>query len=168
MAVDGIRGALSQTAAPRRRPRIVRESVIRTTCHSPAPDHSPGILTPDRHLEFQHRGRHLSDHDAYVVDVVLPSAPHSWSVYVLEVVGLGPKDVYVGQTWHDPEERRRQHATGIRVAKVFKRAGVSVGRLRPDLLPALPSLTTKELALAAEGQVAQALTAQGYAVYGGH
>ena len=93
---------------------------------------------------------------------------YSGSVYVLDVVGLGPKDVYVGQTWHPAEERRRQHATDLRAAKVFKRAGVSVGHLRPDLLPALPSLTTQAPALAAERQVAEALQARGYAVRGGH
>jgi len=109
--------------------------------------------------------RSLSDHDAYVVEIALP---HRWNVYVIDVRGLGPKQLYVGQTWFAPAERRRQHADGFRAARILKREGVEVGELRPELLPNLPPLLTQEDALLAERTVAELLRAQGYTVHGGH
>jgi hypothetical protein len=89
-------------------------------------------------------------------------------VYVIDVEG-GPSDeVYVGQTWHSGERRRREHIDGVRRGQVFKRKGREVGQLRPDLLPALEPLTSRELAVAAEAYVAAVLRAQGYTVHGGH
>lgn len=84
------------------------------------------------------------------------------------MLGLGPTEVYVGQSWHKPEKRREQHAAGVRRGKVFKRPGVEVGSLRPDLVPPLPPLLTKEDALKAERKLAAALRRQGFKVHGGH
>ncbi len=122
-------------------------------------------VTQAERLPMADGRRSLSDHDAYVVEI---GSPHPWSVYVIDVLGLGPNEVYVGQSWFRPAERRRQHADGIRPARVFKREGVTVGELRPELLPKLPPLLTEEDALLAERTVAELLRAQGYTVHGGH
>jgi len=87
---------------------------------------------------------------------------------VLDVLGGGPDEVYVGQTWHDPAARREQHIAGPRRAMIFRRSGRSVGPLRPDLLPRLEPLQTRKAALAAEAYVAAVLRDRGLKVHGGH
>lgn len=111
------------------------------------------------------RDSQLSDHDAYVVEFDLP---HRRSVYVIEVLGLGPNHVYVGESHHPPEVRRQKHAEGIMPGQVFRRAGHRVGPLRQELLPSLPPLTTEQASREAEGRVAELLRRQGYTVHGGH
>lgn len=54
------------------------------------------------------------------------------------------------------------------MARVFKRSDVTVGQLRPDLLPMLPLLRTRAEALAAEAAVADELRRRGLTVHGGH
>lgn len=91
-----------------------------------------------------------------------------FSVYVLDVLGLGPDQVYVGETWYSPEDRRQQHLKGPRRGKVFKRPDVAVGALRPDLLPRLPRLIDREASRSAEALVASQLRRRGMTVHGGH
>ena len=93
---------------------------------------------------------------------------HRWSVYVLDVIGLGPDHVYVGQSWYSPERRRQQHISGIRPGRIFKRPDVDVGALRRDLLPRLPQLDGKAVAESAAAKVASHLRNRGMTVHGGH
>jgi hypothetical protein len=93
----------------------------------------------------------------------------TYHVYVLEVLGGAEKEVYVGQSWYEPEVRREQHINGRWKAKVFKKLGpAAVGPLLTDLLPELAPLRTKAAALAAEAYVAAVLRDAGYRVHGGH
>lgn len=96
-----------------------------------------------------------------------PGGNH-WSVYVLDVVGLGPGHVYVGQSWNTREHRRQQHINGIKPGKVFKRPGVEVGELRLDLLPPLSQMNSREAAETAEVELASQLRQRGLTVHGGH
>ena len=105
----------------------------------------------------------LSDHDAYVVEFALP---HRFSVYVIEVLGGHDKEVYVGQSWHAPSVRRQKHVDGPDRGRIFARPGRSVGPLRPELLPRLGPLMTREAARAAEEDVKTLLRGQGYTVHG--
>ncbi|WP_155892738.1 hypothetical protein [Intrasporangium chromatireducens] len=89
------------------------------------------------------------------------TSPHLWSVYVLEVEGTGG-DVYVGCTWHSPEVRRQQHIDGPKKGRVFKKAGNSVGALRPDLVTDLEPLTNFALAQSAETYLAEILRSKGF------
>lgn len=139
---------------------------LRTIDHIAVPERAG--LRAVRRIDMAADSKPLSDHDAYIVEAVLPPPASEWHVYVIEVIGLGTNEVYVGQSWHEPETRREQHAAGIRRGKVFKRPGVEVGSLRPDLVPPLPLLLTREDALTAERQVAAALRRQGITVHGGH
>lgn len=94
---------------------------------------------------------------------------HHHSVYVIDVLGGQPNEVYVGQTWHPPEVRRQQHIDAPkRRGRIFKKRGRSVGPLRDDLLPVLEQPMTREVAVAAEAYVAAILRARGYVVHGGH
>lgn len=96
--------------------------------------------------------------------------PHgTYSIYIVKVLGGAHNEVYVGQTWHDPEVRRDQHRMGLRRARIFKRRGAdSVGPLLPELLPPLEPLRTKAAALAAEAYVAAILRSKQFRVHGGH
>ena len=102
------------------------------------------------------------------LEVVTKPSGQRWSVYVLEVIGLGPGQVYVGQSWFSPEHRRQQHIDGIKSARIFKRPGVAVGALRPDLIARLPRLESREAAETAEANVASHLRQRGLTVHGGH
>ena len=69
--------------------------------------------------------------------------------------------LYVGQTGHTPEERFQKHRSGVKANAFVRDHGV---RLRPDLyehLPAFPWLRS----LVEEKRLAEALRAQGYAVW---
>jgi predicted GIY-YIG superfamily endonuclease len=92
-----------------------------------------------------------------------------FNVYVLEILGGQPNEVYVGETWHDPSHRRQQHIDDDKKkARVFRKGDKEVGRLRPDLLPTLPPLRTREEARAAEAHVKAVLIDLGFHVHGGH
>lgn len=94
--------------------------------------------------------------------------PRRWRVYVIEL-DADPNYVYVGETTHPPELRLRQHNTGAYSAgsgRVFIRG--ARGTLRPDLYAHIPSVFSKEDALALETQIAADLEAAEYRVEGGH
>lgn len=91
---------------------------------------------------------------------------HRFSVYVIEVLGGDDKKVYVGQSRHAPSVRRQKHVEGPDRGRIFARSGRGVGPLRPELLPRLGPLTTREAARAAEEDVKTLLRGQGYTVHG--
>lgn len=90
----------------------IRDALDRLELQCPTaelPHHISGLSTIDhvavastatvhhaRRLSMATEGRRLSDHDAYIVDATLMTANGRWSVYVLDVEGLGPGHVYVG------------------------------------------------------------------------
>lgn len=85
-------------------------------------------------------------------------------IYAFDVLGLGPKSVYVGQTGKTVDERMEEHRAGVRPVHVIKKGG-EVGPLRRDL-PHLPALPTIRTALAAERWVAAHYEYRGFTVYG--
>jgi hypothetical protein len=89
-----------------------------------------------------------------------------YGVYAIEIGGA-PKRVYVGQSWHSPEERLTQHLAGGRgAAKVFKRG--ATGKLRPALYKHLPRVPTREQAEALEHALAVSLRKRGFVVDEGY
>ena len=71
--------------------------------------------------------------------------------------------VYVGQSWHPPEHRFRQHMEGGRLAsRIVVRNGV---RLRPDLYEHLPRVRAKEEAIELEARHARDLAGLGFHAY---
>lgn len=71
--------------------------------------------------------------------------------------------VYVGQSWHSPEHRFRQHMKGVRLAsKVVTRYGV---RLRPDLYRHLARVETRPEAEDLEASHARTLARLGFHAY---
>ena len=88
--------------------------------------------------------------------------------YVFRLHGLEPDAVYVGETWHTPQERWAQHRDGIKAAKELSKKGVTIGDLELDLLPELPPLPSRSAARAAEQWCAAVLAHRGLVVYGGH
>ena len=99
---------------------------------------------------------------------VRPWSTGTFSCYVFELHGLEPGAVYVGETSHPVARRLEQHASGEKAAKELRREGVAMGLQRPDLLPHLPPLPTRNASRAAEQWVAAVLTRRGTIVYGGH
>ncbi|PKW25726.1 hypothetical protein [Phycicoccus duodecadis] len=95
------------------------------------------------------------------------ATPHQYCVYVIDVDGGSDNEVYVGQSWHPAEVRYEQHLSGERQAKVFRREGRSVGRLRSDLLPPLEPLLNRRVAEAAEKYVAALLESRAFVVHTG-
>jgi hypothetical protein len=91
-------------------------------------------------------------------------------VYVLQVLGLKPDAVYVGETSKARKVRAQEHAGGHHAGKVFKHPGVTVGPLRQDLVPETAGgpLQGQSQAWAAEQWTGFVLREHGYTVYGGH
>jgi hypothetical protein len=92
-------------------------------------------------------------------------------VYVIEATPLGDADpdalaeLYVGESWHTPEERLRQHKAGIRCAPSIKGRA---SHLRPDLYREQPILRTRAESLAYEAWLHAQLVALGHPCEGGH
>lgn len=88
-----------------------------------------------------------------------------YSLYVIEL-NNEPMEVYVGQTWHNPEYRLKQHNSGQAknyAARVFRKG--ARGKLRPDLYREYPVYPTRKAALEAEIMLADKLFEKGYHVY---
>ena len=90
-------------------------------------------------------------------------------IYVMDVHdGSDPAtfDLYVGYTGRRPLERIRTHQSRSGTASRHFRNGThSAGEWRPDLNPCDTAFATNEMALIAEGIVADHLAAQGLRVY---
>lgn len=89
----------------------------------------------------------------------------TYCVYAIQLDG-NPKNIYVGQTSHSPEERLKQHNSGLLEnysAKVFRK-GVR-GILRPDLYQYYPTYSNRNDALRAEIVFAEKLYGLGYSVH---
>lgn len=69
---------------------------LRTIDHIAIPQRAG--LRAVRHVDMAAAGKPLSDHDAYIIEAVLPRPEGEWHVCVIDVVGLGPNEVYVGQS----------------------------------------------------------------------
>ena len=91
------------------------------------------------------------------------------NVYVIESSSVADGSIafYVGQTAIPPEQRLEQHRTGVKAAQAFRSGRYLPGRLRPDLLPELPSLLADETSRAAEQFTYHALAWAGLPVLGG-
>lgn len=93
--------------------------------------------------------------------------PH-FSVYVIEVSMLeavaSPVELYVGHTWHSPEERLREHAdpNHPRASHIFRRGRYSPAHLRSDWMAGWPMFADKGAAERAEGEIARYLQRVGY------
>src|SRR5438874_2670290 len=85
-------------------------------------------------------------------------------VYLRNPRGDGRAGYYVGMTGLTPEQRFRNHKTGIKAARVVKTYGV---RLVPKLFAHLNPMPY-EKAVEMEVMLAESLRKRGYAVYGGH
>jgi predicted GIY-YIG superfamily endonuclease len=85
-------------------------------------------------------------------------------VYLRNPNGDGRAAYYVGMTGLTPEERFRNHKTGIKAARVVKKHGV---RLVPKLYEHLNPMPYDK-ALAMEGYLAESLRKRGFTVFGGH
>jgi len=72
--------------------------------------------------------------------------------------------VYVGSTALSPEERFRQHLSGVKSNRYAYSYGVA---LRPRLYRSLQDYESRKLAEAAEARLAQRLRKRGYAVWYG-
>ena len=92
-----------------------------------------------------------------------------YSVYVVELdeaaSATGKPCVYVGQTWHTPEQRFANHKSGYKASRVVRKHGVC---LRPDLSHGIGPFASRDEAQEAEGNLAASLRAVGYEVRGGH
>ncbi len=85
-------------------------------------------------------------------------------VYLKNPKGDGRAGYYVGMTGLTPEERFKNHKSGIKAASVVKKFGV---RLVPKLfahLNPMPYAKASEM----EVTLAESLRKRGYVVYGGH
>lgn len=94
--------------------------------------------------------------------------PRTYGVYVIELNG-DPNHLYIGQSFHTPEERLKQHNTGLlefRAAKVFRNG--ARGTLRPDLYKHLDRCNTPEQAMEIEAQLVANLREERYIVNGGN
>ena len=91
----------------------------------------------------------------------------NFSVYVLDVLPLseGCKyDLYVGSTWKEIEDRRKEHIEGgSKSARIF-RESANVGGIRWDLMEDFPKFHSREAAERAEGRVAMWLVNKGFQV----
>jgi predicted GIY-YIG superfamily endonuclease len=88
----------------------------------------------------------------------------TWGVYVIQLDD-DPLWVYVGQSYHSPEDRFKQHRNGIRSSRIVRRRG---RKLRPELYRHRPRYTSREQALRAEADLAAELRRRGFRVEGGH
>jgi predicted GIY-YIG superfamily endonuclease len=96
---------------------------------------------------------------------VMAEDHHSvYVVYLRNPKGDGRAGYYVGMTGLTPEQRFKNHKTGIKAARVVKAYGV---RLVPKLFAHLNPMPY-EKALEMEAMLAESLRKRGYAVYGGH
>jgi predicted GIY-YIG superfamily endonuclease len=85
-------------------------------------------------------------------------------VYLRNPKGDGRAGYYVGMTGLTPEERFRNHKTGVKAARVVRKHGVRlVTKLYAHLNP-MPY----EKAKAMELYLADSLRKRGYVVFGGH
>jgi predicted GIY-YIG superfamily endonuclease len=85
-------------------------------------------------------------------------------VYLRNPKGDGKAAYYVGMTGLTPEERFKNHKSGVKSARVVKKYGV---RLVPKLYAHLNPMPYKKAAQM-EAFLADSLRKRGYAVYGGH
>jgi predicted GIY-YIG superfamily endonuclease len=85
-------------------------------------------------------------------------------VYLRNPRGDGKAGYYVGMTGLTPEQRLRNHQSGVKAAGVVKRFGE---RLVPRLYTHLNPMSYAN-AQRMEGQLADSLRKRGFTVYGGH
>ena len=104
-----------------------------------------------RKLGYIYSGMAADHHSVYVV-------------YLRNPKGDGRAGYYVGMTGLTPEQRFKNHKTGIKAARVVKTYGV---RLVPKLFAHLNPMPYAK-ALEMETMLAESLRKRGYAVYGGH
>jgi|KBSSwiStaDraftv2_1062776.scaffolds.fasta_scaffold08443_10 predicted GIY-YIG superfamily endonuclease len=103
------------------------------------------------YLGYIYSGMATDHHSVYVV-------------YLRNPKGDGRAGYYVGMTGLTPEQRFKNHKTGIKAARVVKTYGV---RLVPKLFAHLNPMPYAK-ALEMEAMLAESLRKRGYAVYGGH
>lgn len=92
---------------------------------------------------------------------------HHHSVYVVYLKnpkGDGRAGYYVGMTGLTPEERFKNHKSGLKAASVVKKYGV---RLVPKLFAHLNPMPYAK-AVEMEAALAESLRKRGYVVFGGH
>jgi predicted GIY-YIG superfamily endonuclease len=95
----------------------------------------------------------------------MPKEHHSvYVVYLRDPKGDGRPGYYVGMTGLTPEERFKNHKTGVKAARVVQKHGV---RLVPKLFAHLNPMPY-EKAVEMEVFLADSLRKRGYVVFGGH
>ena len=95
----------------------------------------------------------------------MPKEHHSvYVVYLRNPKGDGRPGYYVGMTGLTPEERFKNHKTGVKAARVVKKHGI---RLVPKLFAHLNPMPY-ERAVEMEVFLADSLRKRGYVVFGGH
>lgn len=95
------------------------------------------------------------------------SGAKRFNVYAFELLGLGPDEMYVGQTTKTQEERWEEHkALGKTAAKILRSGKAQIGPLRECRLPELPPLHSSQAAYAAEHWTSLWLILQGVDVHG--
>jgi predicted GIY-YIG superfamily endonuclease len=95
----------------------------------------------------------------------LAAAHHSvYVVYLRNPKGDGRPGYYVGMTGLDPEERFRNHKSGLKSARIVRKYGE---RLVPKLYAHLNPMTYQK-AKRMEPLLADSLRKRGYLVFGGH
>jgi hypothetical protein len=85
-------------------------------------------------------------------------------VYLRNPKGDGRAAYYVGMTGLTPEERFKNHKSGIKAARVVRKFGE---RLVPKLYSHLNPMSYAKASVM-EGMLAESLRKRGYRVYGGH
>ena len=85
-------------------------------------------------------------------------------VYLRNPKGDGKAGYYVGMTGLTPEERFKNHKTGVKAARVVRKHGV---RLVPKLFAHLNPMPY-EKAVEMEMLLADSLRKRGFVVFGGH
>jgi hypothetical protein len=73
--------------------------------------------------------------------------------------------IYVGESFHTPEDRLQQHLDGHKSSRHVRKYGV---RLLPKLCEGIGPFATRAEAVKAEADLAKRLRAEGYCVFGGH
>ena len=95
----------------------------------------------------------------------MPKEHHSvYVVYLRNPKGDGRPGYYVGMTGLTPEERFKNHKTGVKATRVVKKHGI---RLVPKLFAHLNPMPY-ERAVEMEVFLADSLRKRGYVVFGGH
>ena len=89
-----------------------------------------------------------------------------YAVYAYELLGLGRRALYVGETTKTVDDRYAEHVAGTKAPRVVRGGAGTVGPLRQDLVGDLPALGQRAASLAAQHWVHLSLQHRGYKVYG--